>query len=80
MKTMKTLGLALVAVAAVMAIVGTGAAQAETTLCKATQSPCAAGNGYGAGTKVEASLKSGTEAILTAGAEFLQTNCKTSEI
>jgi hypothetical protein len=80
MRYLKTLGVALVAAAALTAVVGAGAAQAETTLCKNTETPCAAGNGYGVGTSVEASLESGTEAILTAGGEFLQTNCKSSEV
>ena len=55
MKTMKMLGLAVVAAIAAMGLVGAGTALANgpTALCKEHKDPCPAGSLYGAGTVVE---------------------------
>ncbi len=62
MKHLKMLGLALVAAAAFMAVVGAGTASA-TELCSTATTPCS-GTKYGSGTKIDASLVAGTNAVL----------------
>ena len=72
MKTLKLVGLALVAAAALTALVGTGTAMAtETTLCKVKETvgglpQCAAANQYPKGTRVHAELQAGAKFILVA--------------
>jgi hypothetical protein len=61
MNNLKIFGLAAVAAAIVMALVGASSASA-TALCSANQEECA--SPLGAGTVVEASLKTGTKAVL----------------
>ncbi len=61
MKHLKTLGVAVLAAAALTAIVGAGSATAATTLCKANENPCAAGNTYGVTTKIAANVEAGTK-------------------
>jgi hypothetical protein len=46
MRYLKMLSLAAVAVAALMAVVGAGAAQAESTFCRGTEDPCSVANMY----------------------------------
>jgi hypothetical protein len=79
MKYLKILGLAAVAAAALMAFVGAGTASAETTACKATEDPCAAGNAYGVGTKVVAHNEL-EPAVLTAAGGFVEIVCQKSTI
>jgi hypothetical protein len=79
MKKLKFLGLAVVAVAAMMALVGAASASAaETTLCKTNETPCKAANHYPIGTEIKAKLKSGTKAKLAAG--FFTFECSGSEV
>lgn len=55
MRHIRTLGLAVIAVVAAMALVGAGTAMAEgtTTLCKTNTTPCPAAQRYAAGTALE---------------------------
>jgi hypothetical protein len=64
MKHIQTMGLAIVAALALMAIVGAASASASAVLCSTNTSPCT-GTKYGSGTKISAQLKSGTHATLT---------------
>jgi hypothetical protein len=65
MKSIKMLGLSLVAALAAMAVIGAGSASA-TALCKVTSEPCGAGNTYPAGTQVNANtLATGTTALIS---------------
>jgi hypothetical protein len=75
MKYMKMLGLAAIAAAALMAFVGASTASA-TVLCKTNASPCP--EHYPSGTTVEATLKSGTSALLEAG--FANITCTSSTV
>jgi hypothetical protein len=59
MKYLKMLGLAAVAALACTALLGTGSASA-TVLCKEWKIPCPKGQDYEAGTRIEATLESGT--------------------
>jgi len=61
MKYLKIFGLAAIAAAVAMAFVGAGSASA-TALCSANEEECA--SPFGTGTAVEASLKTGTKAVL----------------
>jgi hypothetical protein len=73
MRSLKKLGLAVVAAAALMAIVGTGTASA-TVICKNNLSTTACSEIYPVGTKGTASLAAGTTALLeTTGGELLVT-------
>jgi hypothetical protein len=63
MKYLKMLGLAAIAALALTAF-GAGSASAATHLCSTNTSPCT-GTIYGAGTKLTATLKTGTSAVLT---------------
>lgn len=73
MKYLKMLGLAAVAAAALMAIVGPGTASA-TVACKVTETPCAAANEWAVGTSGLATLKAGTSAVMrTTGGEIVIT-------
>jgi hypothetical protein len=69
MKFTKMLGICVIA-ALVMAMAGAGTASA-TTLCKASEDPCGAGNRYPSGTKFTMSLQTGTQFVLktSTGAE-----------
>jgi hypothetical protein len=63
MKHLKMLGLALVAAAAFMAVIGAGTASA-TELCSTATTPCS-GTKYGTGTIIDATLEPTTTAVLT---------------
>jgi hypothetical protein len=76
MKYLKMLGLAVVAAAAVMAIVGAGTAAAEATLCKTTTEPCTS-----QATELKAHLVEGTHATLTAAGGLVEpVTCKESVV
>jgi hypothetical protein len=73
MKYLKMLGLAALAAAAVMAVVGVGTASA-TVICKNNLSTTACSEKYAVGTEGTASLAAGTTALLeTTGGEVLVT-------
>jgi hypothetical protein len=74
MKHLKTLGLAVIAAAALMAIAGTGTASA-TVLCSTTASPCPEAQKYPVGTRIGFSLASGTSLRWVNGGTTLET-CK----
>jgi len=76
MKYLKMLGLAAVAATALMAF-GAGSASA-TELCKVKESPCSAANMYDPPQVIHATLKAGTEAVLTAG--FATVKCSKSTV
>jgi hypothetical protein len=84
MKYLKTLGVVAVLAAAFAAYAAgpasaAGVTSEKTVLCKVNETKCATGNQYSAaGTAVTATLKSGTEATLTAG--FAEIKCKKSSI
>jgi hypothetical protein len=63
MKHLKMLGLAVVAAAAFMAVIGAGTASA-TELCTTATTPCS-GTMYQPGTRIDAMLETGTNAVLT---------------
>jgi hypothetical protein len=71
MRYLKMLSLAAVVAAALMAVVGAGAAQAETTLCKVTEDACSTANMYPVGTSITAVTTS--KATLKAG--FVTVKC-----
>lgn len=72
MKYLKTLGLAAIAAAALMAFLGAASASA-TVLCKAVESPCSAANKYTVGTRIGFSLASGTTLRWVNGGTTLET-------
>jgi hypothetical protein len=74
MKYVKTLGLAAIAAAALMAFLGTGTASA-TVLCSTTASPCPEAQKYPAGTRIGFSLTAGTSLVWINGETVLET-CK----
>jgi hypothetical protein len=76
MKSIRILGLGVVAALAVMAFVGAGSASA-VTLCKANESPCTGTNKYPSGTAVSAHLKEGTVALLKTN--IVNVTCSESE-
>ncbi len=67
MKYVKSLSLAAVAAAALMALVGPSSALAtgSTALCKANETPCATGNLYPSGTVIKGVTAAGGKALLT---------------
>lgn len=79
MRTIKALGLCLVAAIASMAVVGAGPALAntETALCKVKELVCPAASQYGAGTVIKGKLKTGTKAVLTGS---LKVECEASTV
>jgi len=67
----RKLGLAAVAVLALMAFGGVASASAEnTTLCSTNSNPCPAANQYAANTTFNANLKVGTDLIWTTSGGF----------
>jgi hypothetical protein len=76
MKSLKMLGLAVVAAAALMAVIGAGSASATRICSVNTSSSCASPNPTG--TTYTATLKSGTEATLNAG--FATIKCTGSSV
>ncbi|HEX3363221.1 MAG TPA: hypothetical protein VHS74_19655 [Solirubrobacterales bacterium] len=76
MKSLKMLGLAVVAAAALMAVIGAGSASATRICSVNTSSSCASPNPTG--TQYTATLKSGTEATLNAG--FATIRCTASSV
>jgi hypothetical protein len=66
MKSIKMLGLSLAVALVATALLGAGSASA-TVLCKKASSPCGAGNAYPAGTQVNATLATGTTALISFG-------------
>jgi hypothetical protein len=78
--SLKSCTLTALAAAALLILVSADTASAETTLCKTTESPCAAGNSYGLGTELNSSLATGTESVFTASGGFPQVKCSQSEI
>lgn len=73
MRYMKMLGLAAVAIAALMACVGAGTATAGGVLCSATESSCKEVNKWATPTTLDFSLKSGTSARLSNAAKPTET-------
>ncbi len=78
MRLARTLGLAVVAALAAMALIGAGTASA-TTLCKANEDPCSAGNTYASGTNIKMELSSGSKFILSTNEEAVL-ECSSSTI
>jgi len=74
MNRLKAVGLAVLAVIAVMAFAGSASA---TVLCSTNTNPCT-GTKYGVGTEIKTNLKAGTEAVLTAG--FATFKCSESAL
>lgn len=62
MKHVKMLGLAAAAAMACTALLGAGSASA-TVLCKEWKRPCPKGQDYGEGTRVQATLETGTTSV-----------------
>lgn len=77
MKYLKMLGLAAVAAAALMAIVGVGTASA-TVLCHTTSTPCA--EKWGLGTTVEFTVKPGTSGVWSRTNGEVVATCPEGEI
>ena len=77
MKYLKMVGLAAVAAAALMAVVGAGTASA-TELCSTNTTPCT-GTKYGTGTTLKASLVTGTEAVLSTNLDTVKCAASTVE-
>jgi hypothetical protein len=77
MKSMKILGLCLLAVMAAMASLGAGTASA-TKLCSVNTSPCPAGNTYGKGTSIKTQLVAGTKSTMSSG--FTTVTCTESSM
>jgi hypothetical protein len=73
MKRLKRFGGA-VSAAVVIALVMSGAAAAETTLCKSAETPCVAENSYGLGTEFSAALEEG-QSVWTAGGGLIEITC-----
>jgi hypothetical protein len=74
MKHVKLLGLAVLAGALLMAIVGSGTAIGATNFCTTQESPCPEANRWAAGTTLDFTVKSGTSAALvTTTGEALDT-------
>jgi hypothetical protein len=86
MKYLKILGLAVIAAAALMAIVGAGTASAQSeekaALCKVTPTAgiCSVANTYPAGTEIHAVLAPGTIAVLTPKGEQVLVECEESTL
>jgi hypothetical protein len=80
MKYLKTLSLAVIAAAALMAIVGAGTASATSTLCKVTEEECSLANMWPEGTPIHAVLAPETHATLTPSGELPEITCKESTI
>ncbi|HEX5526894.1 MAG TPA: hypothetical protein VFX44_06815 [Solirubrobacterales bacterium] len=84
MKQFKILGLAVVAVAALMALAGAGTASAtETTLCKVKETvgglpQCAKANQYPAGTRIHAEIEANTTIVINTPAGKVE--CKKSTL
>jgi hypothetical protein len=74
MKYLKTLGLAIIAAAALTAFAGAGTASA-TVLCSTTTSPCPEAQKYPVGTRIGFSLAAGTSLAWVNGGTTLET-CK----
>lgn len=75
MRSIRMLGLAVVAAMVAMAMVGAGNASAAISLCKvANETPCATANQYSLPFVIEGSLKEKTEAVLKAG--FSEIKCR----
>lgn len=75
---MKWIGIGGSMVAVLIALFAVGASSASATvLCEVSENPCG-GEGYGQGTTIEASLSTGTTAVLVAG--FGTVECSGSEI
>jgi hypothetical protein len=75
MKYVKMLGVAAVAAMAFMAFLGASSASA-TVLCATTTTPC--GSVYGVNTEIDASLASGTSAVLRNTSGSIEDTCTTS--
>lgn len=80
MKDLKMLGLAVVAAAALMALVGTGTSSAAGVLCSAPENPCAAANRWPANAIIQYSQKPGTSATLEDTSGSTLNTCTTSGI
>jgi hypothetical protein len=79
-KSIKALGLGLLAAIAAMAIFGAGTASASTlyvSLCKKAELVCALANQYPAGTVIKGKLKTGTKSVLSGS---LKVECSESEV
>jgi hypothetical protein len=79
MRFLGRLGLALLAAMALTALAGASAASAETTLCKANQSPCAPENALGVGTVFKA-VTSSVELGSTGGGNPFTGTCTSSTL
>lgn len=75
MKYLKMMGLAAVAAMALTAFAGAGSASA-TALCSANEEECA--SPFGSGTAIEASLKTGTKAVLKTDLATVECNKSTT--
>jgi len=79
-RTIKALGLGLLAAISAMALIGVGTASAESgtvTLCKVKQLTCPTTSQYPAGTVIKGKLKSGTKAVLSGS---LKVECEESGV
>jgi hypothetical protein len=79
-RTIKALGLGLVAAITAMAVMGVGTASAttkSTALCKVAELVCPEASQYKAGTVIKGQLKTGTKAVLTGS---LKVECEESEV
>ena len=74
MKHLKILGLVVVAAAALMAMVGASTAAAETTFCKANETPCSESNMIPGTQNIKAILATGTKVTAVAG--FATVTCE----
>lgn len=77
MKYVKMLGLAAVAAMALMAFAGAGTASASV-LCQTATNPC--GSPYANGTTIEATLESGSSAILKNTSSSIVNTCTSSTV
>jgi hypothetical protein len=79
-RTIKVLGLGLVAAITAMAVMGVGTASAttkSTALCKVAELVCPEASQYKAGTVIKGQLKTGTKAVLTGS---LKVECESSTV
>jgi len=78
-RTIKALGLGLVAAITAMAVIGAGPAMANenTALCKVKELVCPTVSQYGKGTVIKGKLKAGTKAVLTGS---LKVECEESGV
>lgn len=76
MRSIRMLGIAVVAAMGAMALLGASSAPAAIHQCKANETPCAAGNIVALPAPMEAALHAGTEQVIKAG--FSEFKCQES--